>query len=238
MEFRSLFVLLIAAHFFNGACSTNFTIKNNCPYTIWPATQTGQGQQVSLGFEISALDIINFNISAPWSGRIWSRFVCSNAAGNFTCLSGDCGSGKLECDGAGGQPPATLVQFNLAEFGNDFYDVSIVDGFNLPVLVTPQDGSGCYSTGCPTDINAVCPRAFSVKNTDDGTIGCKSACTAFHRPIYCCTEYYGTPKTCGPTKYSNFFKRLCPQAYSYAYDDKTSTFTCMAGINYAITFCP
>ncbi|KAL2499336.1 Pathogenesis-related thaumatin superfamily protein [Abeliophyllum distichum] len=29
----------------------------------------------------------------------------------------------------------------------------------------------------------------------------------------------------------------CPRAYSYAYDDKTSTFTCV-GADYLITFCP
>uniref|UniRef100_M8CBJ1 Thaumatin-like protein n=1 Tax=Aegilops tauschii TaxID=37682 RepID=M8CBJ1_AEGTA len=39
---------------------------------------------------------------------------------------------------------------------------------------------------------------------------------------------------CGYT----FFKSACPRAYSYAYDDSTSTFTCAAGTNYAITFCP
>ncbi|BAF26073.1 Os10g0147200, partial [Oryza sativa Japonica Group] len=36
-----------------------------------------------------------------------------------------------------------------------------------------------------------------------------------------------------------FFKAACPRAYSYAYDDSTSTFTCAAGAtDYAITFCP
>ncbi|KAL0358816.1 UNVERIFIED_CONTAM: Pathogenesis-related thaumatin-like protein 3.5 [Sesamum angustifolium] len=33
------------------------------------------------------------------------------------------------------------------------------------------------------------------------------------------------------------FKRACPRAYSYAYDDGTSTFTCKAS-EYAIMFCP
>uniref|UniRef100_M8CCG5 Thaumatin-like protein n=1 Tax=Aegilops tauschii TaxID=37682 RepID=M8CCG5_AEGTA len=36
-----------------------------------------------------------------------------------------------------------------------------------------------------------------------------------------------------------FFKTACPRAYSYAYDDATSTFTCAGGVSaYAITFCP
>lgn len=68
-------------------------------------------------------------------------------------------------------------------------------------------------------------------------IGCKSACDQFATPQYCCTEAYGSPTTCPPTQYSNAFKAACPTAYSYAYDDATSTFTCK-GANYTITFCP
>ncbi|MQL41280.1 hypothetical protein EI012_25510 [Escherichia coli] len=40
------------------------------------------------------------------------------------------------------------------------------------------------------------------------------------------------------TNYSQFFEQQCPDAYSYAYDDKSSTFTCSARPDYAITFCP
>uniref|UniRef100_A0A0D3GKV3 Thaumatin-like protein n=1 Tax=Oryza barthii TaxID=65489 RepID=A0A0D3GKV3_9ORYZ len=36
-----------------------------------------------------------------------------------------------------------------------------------------------------------------------------------------------------------FFKGACPRAYSYAYDDATSTFTCAAaGGGYDVVFCP
>ncbi|EMS68137.1 hypothetical protein TRIUR3_12323 [Triticum urartu] len=55
---------------------------------------------------------------------------------------------------------------------------------------------------------------------------------------YCCSGAYGSPSTCRPSAYSQYFKSACPRAYSYAYDDSTSTFTCAAGTNYAITFCP
>ncbi|ONK71391.1 uncharacterized protein A4U43_C04F8060 [Asparagus officinalis] len=33
------------------------------------------------------------------------------------------------------------------------------------------------------------------------------------------------------------FKLACPKSYSYAYDDATSTFTCVGG-DYTVTFCP
>lgn len=56
----------------------------------------------------------------------------------FTCGTGDCGSGKLECAGAGANPPATLAEFTLnGDGGMDFFDVSLVDGYNLPMLVAP-----------------------------------------------------------------------------------------------------
>ncbi len=68
-------------------------------------------------------------------------------------------------------------------------------------------------------------------------VACKSACAAYNEPQYCCTGEFGSPITCKPTLYSTTFKRACPTAYSYAYDDATSTFTC-TGANYILTFCP
>ncbi|KAK1283199.1 Thaumatin-like protein 1 [Acorus calamus] len=56
-----------------------------------------------------------------------------------------------------------------------------------------------------------------------------SACVAFGDPKYCCTGAYGGPGTCKPTNYSRVFKNACPLAYSYAYDDSSSIFTCAGG---------
>ena len=72
---------------------------------------------------------------------------------------------------------------------------------------------------------------------DGSVVGCKSACLAFDTYEYCCKGQYDSPDTCKPTSYSKMFKDACPQAYSYAYDDKSSTFTCV-GANYDITYCP
>jgi len=42
----------------------------------------------------------------------------------------------LQCNDAGGVPPVTLAQVSLnGADGKDFYDVSLVDGFNIPVQV-------------------------------------------------------------------------------------------------------
>ncbi|XP_022145296.1 thaumatin-like protein 1b, partial [Momordica charantia] len=156
----------------------------------------------------------------------------------------DCGSGAVECNGAGATPPATLAEFTLNGAGGlDFYDVSLVDGYNVPMLITPQGGAGvgnCTTTGCTVDLNSECPMELRVvvSGGDGRSVACKSACEAFGEAQYCCSGEYGNPNTCRPTSYSELFKAACPSAYSYAYDDGSSTFTCASPADYLITFCP
>ncbi|XP_055961490.1 thaumatin-like protein 1 [Mercurialis annua] len=221
--------------------AATFTFTNNCPYTVWPGALTGSGSPLpSTGFELASKASSDLTIPAPWSGRIWARSGCTtDPSGKFTCATADCGSGQIPCNGAGAIPPASLAEFTLApNSGTDFYDISLVDGFNLPLSITPRGGSGCQSSSCPANVNGVCPPELAVKGADGGVVACKSACLALNQPQYCCTGSFGTPETCPPTNYSKVFKSQCPQAYSYAYDDKTSTFTCSGGANYLITFCP
>lgn len=120
----------------------------------------------------------------------------------------------------------------------DFYDVSLVDGFNLPLVVTPINGKGnCSVAGCDGDLRPNCPKELAIKtNNGRRTIGCRSACDAFNTDEYCCRGIYGNPVTCQPTYYSKKFKEACPGAYSYAYDDPTSIFTC-SGTDYVVAFC-
>lgn len=235
--------LLIAILFLTGAESTTFTFTNNCQYTVWPGTLTGGGgaQLSSTGFELAPRATRSLTASAPWTGRVWGRTLCStDSSGRFSCKTADCASGQVSCNGAGAIPPATLAEFTLQTNGNqDFYDVSNVDGFNLPISVTPVGGSGrCAPSSCPADVNSGCPNVLAIKGSNGATIACKSACVAFNQPQYCCTGSFNKPETCPPTNYSNYFSGKCPQAYSYAYDDKRGTFTCTGPSTYQITFCP
>ncbi|KAE9458546.1 hypothetical protein C3L33_09540, partial [Rhododendron williamsianum] len=109
--------------------------------------------------------------------------------------------------------------------------------YNVGIGIQPSGGTGqCTYAGCVADLNTNCPPELQV-TSDGSTVACKSACAAFNKPEYCCTGDYSTPATCPPTDYSKLFKQACPDAYSYAYDDETSTFTC-SGADYLITFCP
>lgn len=231
--------------FSETAESTKFTLVNRCQSTIWPGFLSGANSPPlpTSGFTLRPGGVRTVPAPPKWSGRFWARTHCGrDSGGRFACLTADCGSGVVACNGAGAKPPATLVEFTLngAE-GLDFFDVSLVDGFNLPVVVVPRGGAGrgaCGPTGCLVDLNGACPAGLRVAAGARGRrVACRSACEALGDPRFCCSEAYSTPETCGPSEYSLYFKRACPRSYSYAYDDTTSTYTC-ADADYLVVFCP
>lgn len=231
---------LVAHLFISGVVSTKFIITNKCNYTVWPGIFSNPGSAAlsTTGFSLEKNESKTLTAPDSWSGRFWGRTYCTeDSSGNFSCISGDCGSGKLECSGNGGASPVTLVEF-ASRNGLDFFDVSLVDGFNLPLLVVPSR-QNCTSTGCVADLNESCPSELRVTTSTEGkTAGCRSACQVTGLSMFCCTGENATPATCKSSLYSQFFKNACPQAYSYAYDDDTNTtFTC-ASTDYQVTFCP
>ncbi|GER26613.1 pathogenesis-related thaumatin superfamily protein [Striga asiatica] len=235
--------LIFANSLMAGVNSSKFTFVNNCPYTVWPGllSNAGIASLPTTGFSLNSGESRGIDAPAGWGGRMWGRTNCTMSPdGKFTCGTGDCGSGTVDCGGAGAAPPATLAEFTLdgadGADGKDFFDVSLVDGYNLPMLVVPQGGSGanCTSTGCAADLTGgACPADLRV----EGGVACMSACDRFGREEYCCSGAYDSPAICKPSEYSKAFKRACPSAYSYAFDDASSTFTC-TGADYTITFCP
>jgi len=226
-----IFVLVAWAGSLDAA---KFTLRNQCSMTVWPGTLTGGG--AAEGWALQPGKSLELSRGAGWTGRFWSRTGCNfDQSGSGRCATGDCGG--LNCQG-GGVPPVTLAEFTIAGYdGMDFYDVSLVDGFNLPLSIRPSGGRGrCAKSSCGADVNAVCPPDLKVVE-GGATVACKSACTAFGSAEYCCTAEHNTPQTCRPSHYAQVFKQACPSAYSYAYDDLTGTFTC-TGADYTITFCP
>ncbi|XP_048563487.1 thaumatin-like protein 1b [Triticum urartu] len=232
----------------NGAdAATSFSFANECSHPVWVGVLSGatSPQLPRTGFYLApgATSSLAAPSSGAWSGNFWARTGCAvdEGTGRLACATADCGSGDVACDGRGPAPPVTLAEITLAAPGSgglDFYDVSLVDGFNLPVSIAPSHG-GCQAAACAGDVNAVCPSDLSVASGSSGeVVACKSACNAYGSARYCCSGDYGTPAACGPTSYSQVFKAACPAAYSYAYDDASSTFTCSGAATYHITFCP
>ncbi|KAI3974804.1 hypothetical protein MKX01_028064, partial [Papaver californicum] len=153
-------------------------------------------------FELATGTSSSGNAPAGWSGRFWGRTDCStDSFEKFVCATADCGSGKVECNGAGAIPPTTLLEFTLNGDGNkEFYDTSLVDGYNLPASISPQGGTGsCSSTACLGNANSVFPSELSVKSAAGN-----------RQPQYCCTGAHSIPETYPPTNYSKIFKKACP----------------------------
>ncbi|KAI0729579.1 thaumatin-like protein [Fomitopsis betulina] len=239
------------------AADRSFTVTNKCSYTIWPAFFTGAGTSTPsypTGWEAPPGNSVIFSVPDDWnSGRIWGRVDCdfSNPNPATQCATGGC-NGGLECATTGGTgvPPATVAEFTLSGVsggnGLDNYDVSLVDGFNIPLSIT--NDQGCHIADCPVNLNPDCPAAIAgPKDSSGQNVGCKSACFAnldgdqADSPN-CCSGSYDTPATCPASgvQYYSYFKDNCPDSYAYAYDESSGTalWTCNKPADYTITFCP
>ncbi len=181
---------------------------------------------------------------------IWGRSGCTRSTFNgnhvkgkeiLTCDTGNCPvtieggfdpQGVVQCGGKGGDFPATKVEIffaNAAETkSNDFYDISLVDGYNLPVSIRlasgfsnksceSSDKAWCAGKWCTEsgagqkDLNTLLPDELSLlayKNKSNKTVGVLSACkyvvydngtrNGAENTSYCCTGPNGTPETCHP----------------------------------------
>ncbi|KAF5953742.1 hypothetical protein HYC85_006598 [Camellia sinensis] len=154
-------------------------VVNNCNESIWPALLGGTGHPTPKdgGFHLSSGKEIVVDVPQKWSGRVWARQGCNfHDTGKGSCDTGDC-SGRLQCQGLGGIPPATVVEMTLGTSTSPlhYYDVSLVDGFNLPVSMAPVGGGiGCGMSSCEVDLNIFCPSALE-KRRGGKVVGCKSA---------------------------------------------------------------
>jgi len=287
----------------------SLVITNNCSETIWPAiaSEAGTGPDTS-GFELASGSKRNLSVKPDWQGRVWGRTNCTfnangtgplNSSSSTACTTGDCG-GVLNCT-ATGLNPVTLAEFNLAggiHHNQTFYDLSLVDGYNLPIGLTYLPGNdsllqsiprnlvspSCIATegllttqtpyGVPSDFttNATFPLPYETSqmnssvgkwcpwvnqlfpNPDrpgDGVYPypvdnvprpsfnpCYSSCTLTGSAADCCTGSHSVSSKCHPSYYSKQAKSVCPDAYSYAFDDATSTFSVPMGGGWEVVFCP
>lgn len=228
------------------AQNRTFIFVNQMNEDIWVGAQ-GNPLPANGGFALPKGTSVTITVPYGASAiRFWGRTQCNfNSSGAGTCASGDCARG-LYCNGAGGIPPATLAEFTMNGAGNqDFYDISLVDGYNLPMRIIPVAGTytvpasggkyACGTAGCTSDLLLTCPTELRTLNSSGQTVGCMSACMKYNTDAYCCKGANNLPSTCPPTNYSQIFKAACPDAYSYAYDDQTSTYICI-GATYQIIF--
>lgn len=131
-----LFVLFTLVFvIWNAEANVEFEILNKESGPVWVGIQGNPGHPHLNGGGFILDSGRTVTVSAPdnWAGRFWPRTWCDYNSKH--CLTGDCGN-KIECNGAGGNPPATLLEITLKGAGGlDYYDISLVDGFNIRAFV-------------------------------------------------------------------------------------------------------
>ncbi|KAF7056523.1 hypothetical protein CFC21_063921 [Triticum aestivum] len=141
-----LVLFVVSYSYTAGAGAAVFTITNWCPDMVYPASSK---DVLGLGFGLPSGDTMHTGASAGSSGKIWGRTGCTlDAHGNGTCETGDC-AGQQVCN-VPGKPPATVAEFTLGDTV-DYYDLSLADGFNIPISFGCDDAPGalvCMDPGC------------------------------------------------------------------------------------------
>src|ERR1700761_5203690 len=155
MEFAFLFTTLLLLAASGNSQNTPMLVANWCVEDIYPGllTQGGNGPQQN-GFHLAPGSNQTIYVSSNWQGRVWGRTNCTfdssgqaQGGSNSACSTGDCG-GALSCQIAGAAP-ATLAEFTLAGGENQaYYDLSLVDGYNLPmaIVLNPNGNSQLENT--------------------------------------------------------------------------------------------
>jgi Thaumatin family len=224
------------------------TFVNKMSQTIWvAAAPSATSPLAATGWVLPAGQSVTITTPNNLNTRFWGRTGCVfNSAGTGHCQTGDCG-GLFQCKGWG-TIPATLAEVNFDAWDSlDFYDVSMVDGSNLPMYINITKSSGgtkdkispdgCVAAGCTKPV--ACPSALDVK-VGAAVVGCISACARLGGDQYCCRGEWSSRAACNPAQwpvdYAAVFKSAEPYAYSYVDDDATSVFTCSGVCDYRITF--
>lgn len=215
----SYFLILLCSSY---TLSRTITVVNKCSQTIWPVSHRKQscvrgalltdlyyrslqgvytgnaangkpgGIAANGGFQLNAGASVSFTVPDTWtSARLWGRTGCDFSKQDVvSCSTGSC-LGGMNCNQPG-IPPVTLAEFTLAE-NVDHYDVSNVDGSNLPMSIT---GPGCATGSCPADLNPGCPGELQVKDGSGKIVGCYSSCKKLGGETNCCSGAHNTPQSC------------------------------------------
>ncbi|KAE9403459.1 Osmotin, thaumatin-like protein [Gymnopus androsaceus JB14] len=245
------------------ANARTMTVTSNCDVTVRSGMYTSGNSTPDYvtGWEATAGSSVSFTVPDDWtSGRIWGRTDCdfdNNTDGATACdwcmqwWLGICdfwGNGEsmiryldrpllLFTELCEYRVLPTVAEWTLGSSA-DWYDVSLVDGFNIPMEIT--NTANCNIASCLADLNTDC---------SNGTLaGCKSACDADlggdASDSSACYTGSHTAEKCpgsGVPDY-DYFKGSWPDAYAYPYDEDSDTalFTCDPSnkADYTLTCCP
>lgn len=191
------------------------------PCTLWEGNLAGGYQSKQTFMDISLVDGYNLPmqvlvIPAPNTTNIPSNLVNAACIATAGWLSDPARSGEMGTNSTYPLPYEPSVTNT---------DVADWCPWDLQVFPPTKPGDGVY----PYPDDNVQRPAFDP---------CLSACSKSGSAQDCCTGKYNDPSVCKPSLYSSSSKKVCPDAYSFAFDDQTSTFIVPSGSGWHVRFCP
>uniref|UniRef100_A0A914I4J1 Uncharacterized protein n=1 Tax=Globodera rostochiensis TaxID=31243 RepID=A0A914I4J1_GLORO len=197
-----------------NCASVQLTLVNGCPFAIFVAGA------VQVNLTAGATEIKNVpKVSS--AQRLWANTDCDKPNNALCSLSA-------------AMPPISLFEWTFDADGKQTYDVSYVDGANVPISVqVPNCPSVTYDTKLGNSLDQLAdtvPEAMKMVDSN-GKKRVKSVCLAYGTDSVCCRNSHNQPETCGPTHGwtsdqiagYNAMRAAFPTSYSYAYDDRIAT---------------
>ncbi len=180
---------------------------------------TGDGR-TTVVFVNRCAQVVQFRGSDIADGALGpGEMACRDVGSDVELLSSKRYWGYVEPDPGAGRYSLAEFTFNTDFNEFDWYDLSNVDAFNLPLQIVPIDRPDCRTLSCATDLLASCPAQG--RYPEQG-------------PIQACVS----PDRDDPNNpVAAYFEASCPDAYSWSGDDQESMAAC-AGEDYEIVFCP
>ena len=108
------------------ATASQVIVKNHCAVDAHVGQMKNGESQPNIQAVAKGAEKI-YEVPANWQGRFWARTDCEGDACNAIASAAD---------------PASLAEITFKGYADiDFYDVSFVDGFNLPIKMAPIGGN-------------------------------------------------------------------------------------------------
>ncbi len=105
--------------------------------------KNGSSQTVSLNNPIHQKDAATAWVK--WSGNTWASTDCTGTGASMVCETATCPTGGCT-PFTGPKGVLSLAEFTLQASAQDFYDISIIGGFNVPVAMQPTGGQSYAPT--------------------------------------------------------------------------------------------
>jgi hypothetical protein len=187
---------------------TNLTLHNLCLYPVWPLIT----QNIGLPAIPDANDTAG-RLDGGGEGLVTLAFPPGAWSGRIVVRTGCIDDDDDVCDTGVAPAPTTVTQVSVhGPNGLAEYSVSLVDGFNVPVVVTPhgfEQGDQCPSLGCAVDLDVDCP-----------------------------SDAKAPAGGCRAQGQGHFFKQRCPDTRTTPTDVEATPQRCLQPGELKIVFCP